>query len=86
MAIQRPGCGPKGMSSVPLYLPRSHGQPCVKIRVNLFGRFISLFVGLPLQPSAIGKERNDSEGDEEHNAKDQHDTGVLSGPILSFDE
>lgn len=74
------------MSSVPLYPPRSHGQPCVKIRVNLLGCFISLLAGLSLHPSAIGKERNDSEGDEEHNAKYQHDTGVSSGPVLSFGE
>lgn len=72
----------KGMSSVPFYPHRSHGQPFVERRFKLFGRFISLLVRLLLQPSAISEERDDPDGDKEHDAKHHDDTGVLGSPVL----
>lgn len=58
--------------------PRASGQ--------LLGDLISVLVGFVFQPSSVGKEHADADADNKNDAEHKDDTGVLAGPILSFDE
>lgn len=49
--------------------------------MRLIGDFVSFFLSLPLHPLTVGEERDDAGRDNKNDTKDQHDTGVLAGPV-----
>jgi hypothetical protein len=51
---------------------------------RLLGDFISLLVGFEFHPSSISKEYDDPEADNKDDTEHKDDTGVLTGPVLSF--
>lgn len=70
-----------------LFESQSRAAPSPRVGSALLGCFIGLFVCLPLHPPSVGEERQNSERDEEHDAKHQHHTRILMGPVLlSFGE
>lgn len=53
---------------------------------RLLGDLIPLLVGLVFHPSSIGKEHDDAEANNKDDAENKDNTGVLAGPVLSFDK
>lgn len=53
---------------------------------RLFGDLIFLPVGFHFQPLSIEEERGNANANNEDDAEHEDDTGVLAGPILSFDK